>query len=138
MSEYQIYALKYAGPFLSSGAFLMWHKDWDTTAKRNYYIWCLKGNAETVVIDAGVSPELAKKRNLAGYVSPAEVLSRINVNAEEVRHVIITHIHWDHMSGVSLFPKATFYVQAAEYDFWLKASSLELIFPGHDPLMIAF
>ncbi|NIR14757.1 MAG: MBL fold metallo-hydrolase, partial [Desulfobacterales bacterium] len=65
-----------------------------------YYIWCIKGSGETVVVDAGVSPELASEKNLKGYISPAEVLSRIQVKADEIRHVVITHIHWDHTSGV--------------------------------------
>jgi glyoxylase-like metal-dependent hydrolase (beta-lactamase superfamily II) len=120
MSEYEIYALKYAGPFTSSGAFLMWFKDWEKTEKRNYYLWCIKGPGEPVIVDAGVSPELAAKRNLTGYESPAEILSRIGVNAGDVRHVILTHIHWDHASGVSLFPGATFYVQEVEFRFWLE------------------
>ncbi len=33
---------------------------------------------------------------------------------------MLTHIHWDHASGVSLFPGATFYVQEREYRFWLE------------------
>ncbi|NIO03728.1 MAG: MBL fold metallo-hydrolase [Proteobacteria bacterium] len=120
MPEYEIYALKYAGPLRSSGAFLMWLRDWDTVEERNYYIWCIKGNGETVIVDTGVSPDLAREKDLAGYVSPAEVLSRIDVEAEEVRRVILTHIHWDHASGTSLFPKAMIYVQEREYRFWLE------------------
>ncbi len=50
MTEYEIYALKYAGPFKSSGAFLMWFKEWERVVERNYYIWCLKGKNETVDI----------------------------------------------------------------------------------------
>jgi len=120
MSEYEIYALKYAGPFTSSGAFLLWRKDWEKIVQRNYYFWCLKGKKEMVIVDAGVSPELAKKRNLSGYVSPAEVLSRLGIRADEVRHIILTHLHWDHSSGVSLFPGALIYVQEREYSFYQK------------------
>lgn len=120
MSEHEIYAVKYAGPFTSSGAMLMWLKDWEKVVKRNYYIWCLKGTGDPVIIDAGVSPKLAAAKNLAGYINPAEVLLRIGVKADEVRHVVITHMHWDHSSGVSLFPRATFYIQGEEYRFWLE------------------
>ena len=120
MAEYEIFALKYAGPFTSSGAFLMWRKDWEKQVQRNYYLWCVRGPKETVVVDAGVSPELARERSLAGYVSPAEVLSRIGVKAGEVRHLILTHIHWDHSSGIGLFPNATVYVQEGEFNFAVK------------------
>jgi glyoxylase-like metal-dependent hydrolase (beta-lactamase superfamily II) len=120
MTEFEIYALKYAGPFKSSGAFLMWFKEWERVVERNYYIWCLKGENETVVMDAGVAPELAADKNLTGYNSPADILARIDVSADEVRHVVLSHLHWDHASGVSLFPKARFYIQNEEYRFWMK------------------
>jgi len=120
MSEYEIYALKYAGPFVRTGAHLMWYRDWDKIEKINYYIWCIKGAGETVVVDAGVTPQMAAARELDGYVNPVEVLDRINVKADEVRHVIITHMHFDHAGGVSLFPRATFYIQEDEYRFWLE------------------
>ena len=119
MPTYEIYAVKYAGPFLSSGALLMWLKEWETTVQRNYYIWCVKGVEHTVIVDAGVSPELAREKNLGGYVNPAEILPRIGVSANEIRHVILTHLHWDHAGGVNLFPNAAFYVQEEEYRFCL-------------------
>jgi hypothetical protein len=51
----------------------MWFKEWERVVERNYYIWCLKGKNETVVMDAGVAPELAADKNLTGYNSPAGV-----------------------------------------------------------------
>ena len=117
MSEYEIFAVKYAGPFTSSGAFLMWRKDWEKQVQRNYYLWCVRGEKGTVIVDAGTSPELAAKKNLHGYENPADVLSRLGVKAEEVRHLIITHLHWDHASGVGLFPNAAIYVQEREFNF---------------------
>jgi len=120
MSEYEIYALKFAGPFIRTGAHLMWYRDWDKIEKINYYIWCIKGAGETVVVDAGVTPQMAAARELDGYVNPVEVLDRINIKADEVRHVVITHMHFDHAGGVSLFPRATFYIQEDEYRFWLE------------------
>ncbi|GAG73785.1 unnamed protein product [marine sediment metagenome] len=119
-NEYKIYALKYAGPLTSSGALIMWNKDWDKTVIRNYYMWCIKGCGETIIVDAGVAPPLAEKLKLHGYSNPTEVLSRIDVKADEVQKVIISHLHFDHSNGVSLFPNATFYVQEAEYLFWVK------------------
>jgi glyoxylase-like metal-dependent hydrolase (beta-lactamase superfamily II) len=118
MTDYEIYALKYAGPFVRTGAHLLWYRDWDKVERINYYIWCIRGAGETVVVDAGVTPQMAQERELEGYVSPVEVLARINVKADEVRHVVITHMHFDHAGGVSLFPRATFYIQEDEYRFW--------------------
>jgi len=120
VTRHNIYALKYAGPFTSSGAFLMWLKNWDKTVKRNYYFWVITGDHAPVVVDAGVSPELAAERALGGYVSPADMLKRMGLEAEEIRHVILTHLHWDHASGIALFPNAAVYIQEREYRFWLE------------------
>ena len=69
-------------------------------------------------MDAGVGPQLAAQRELPGYVSPAAMLERLGAAPEQVKHVILTHMHWDHMSGIELFPSATFYVQEQEFRFW--------------------
>ena len=87
-------------------------------ALENYYIWCIRGAGETVVVGTGVTPQMAAARELDGYVNPVDVMARIDVTADDVRHVIITHMHFDHAGGASLFPQATFYIQQDEYRFW--------------------
>jgi len=129
MPEYSIYALKYAGPFVRATPLMVWFKDRDQMTTINYYIFVVQSEQETVVVDAGVRPEEAARRGTQsgtplgraeGYVNPATVLARLRIDAAEVRHVILTHLHWDHASGISLFPKATFYVQREEFRFWAK------------------
>lgn len=116
---YEIYALKYAGPFTRPASMIRWFQDIDKFEQINYYIFALKGE-ETIVVDCGCSPKLAAQRNLAGYENPVEVLKKIDIDARKVKHVVATHIHFDHISGVSLFPRATIYVQEKEYNFWIK------------------
>lgn len=121
-NRYEIFAIKYAGPLKSSGALAMWNRDWDKIVSRNYYLWCIKriDNKETILVDVGVAPDLANNLKLPNYINPVEMLSRINVKAKEVKRVILSHLHFDHDNGVSLFPNATFYVQEEEYLFWVK------------------
>ena len=116
---YEIFAVKYAGPLTSSGAFVMWLKEWEKTVSRNCYFWLIRSGSMEVVVDTGVTPELAVKRSLPGYVPPEELLSQNHTGAKDIQHVILTHLHWDHAGGVSLFPNARFYVQEEEYRFWL-------------------
>jgi len=120
--NYELYALKYAGPFTSKVAMLLWNRGYDEDIDRNYYIWVIKGKDETIVVDTGVGVTRAAERKLKGYVNPVKVLERIGVNGSNVTRVIITHIHWDHVGGMEMFPdafpKATFYVQKKEFDFW--------------------
>lgn len=122
---YEIYALKYAGPFTSSVAMLFFNEEWDKTIERNYYIWAIKGPDGFTVVDTGTSLTEQGKRKLKGYVNPVEALARIGVNGSNVKRVIITHIHFDHVGGMEMFPQAfpqaKFYVQKKEFDFWIKS-----------------
>ena len=120
MKVYEIYAVRYAGPLTSSGALLMWMKDWDKSKERNYYFWYIKGDGVDILVDTGVSPELAKSKNVPSYTNPAEMLCSLNLHPDTIKHVVLTHMHWDHASGIKLFPKAKVYVQKKEYLFWLK------------------
>lgn len=122
--QYEIYALKYAGPFPRKLAMMLHNVGWDENVEANYYIWVIKGKGETIVVDAGCGLTLANARKLKGFVNPVDVLARIGVNGSNVTKVIITHMHFDHVGGMEMFPqafpKAKFYVQKREFDFWAK------------------
>lgn len=121
---YEIYALKYAGPFTSSVAFVLWNEGWDEQIERNYYVWAIKGSNGWTVVDTGTGLTQATERQLAGYSNPVDVLARIGIDGSNVENVILTHMHFDHAGGMEMFPaafpKAEFYVQRKEFDFWVK------------------
>jgi len=117
---YEIYALKYAGPLVRPASMVTWFQDIDKMTEINYYIFAIRGGGETIIVDCGVAPKLAQERNLNGYVNPAEVLKKIDIDSQQAKHVVATHIHFDHISGVELFPRATIYVQEKEFLFWMK------------------
>jgi glyoxylase-like metal-dependent hydrolase (beta-lactamase superfamily II) len=120
-TDYRIFALKYAGPVTSKIAMVLYLGDFNETIERNYYIWAIQGGGNTVVFDCGVRPGFATNSDLlrSSYVSPDVVLSRIGINAAEVEHLVISHIHFDHIGGLELFPEAKVYVQRREFDFWV-------------------
>lgn len=120
-ADYKIFALKYAGPVSSKIAMVIYLGDWNETIERNYYIWAVQGGGNTVIYDCGVRPGFATESDWLrpSYVSPDKVLNRIGINAAEVEHLVISHLHFDHIGGLELFPKAKVYVQRREFDFWV-------------------
>ena len=138
---YEIYALKYAGPFTRPLAMCLWGKGWDETMDVNYYLWAVKGKDTFIVVDAGCGTTWAREQKLGHYVNPVEVLARIGANGSNVAKVIISHLHFDHMGGMEMFPKAfpkaAFYVQKREFDFTMKSPhSKRALFARRDEVAI--
>lgn len=44
-------------------------------------------------------------------------LKQLGLTTGDIKHVINTHLHWDHTGGNRYFQHATFYVQKSEYRF---------------------
>ena len=54
------------------------------------------------------------------YVRPSVALQNgLSIPPDRVTDVIVTHSHWDHFDGADLFPKATIWMQKAEFDYYL-------------------
>jgi glyoxylase-like metal-dependent hydrolase (beta-lactamase superfamily II) len=93
--------------------------DRDKTIERNYCIWVVRNADRKGIVDCGVRPAVATQREIHGNVGSAGVLRRIGIDAAQVEHLIITHIHQDHAGAVELFPRAHVYLQRKECDFWV-------------------
>ncbi len=106
---YEIYALKWAGPVPRKLAVVLWWEGWDKDVEMNYYVWAIKGKDEIIVVDTGSDLSLANQRKMNYYVNPVEALATLGANKTNVKKVIITHCHWDHLAGIEkfceLFPK---------------------------------
>ncbi|WBU62470.1 MBL fold metallo-hydrolase [Paracoccus aerodenitrificans] len=44
-------------------------------------------------------------------------LERANLSPGDIRHVFLSHLHFDHMNNVELFPEATFHVSQSEWAY---------------------
>jgi len=54
------------------------------------------------------------------YARPSVALQNgLNIAPDRVTDIIVTHSHWDHFDGADLFPKATIWMQKAEFDYYL-------------------
>lgn len=54
----------------------------------------------------------------------ASQLAKNGIQPDEVRHIIVTHFHADHVGGLKDFPKAQFYASRAALDQALTTSNL--------------
>ncbi len=131
MRDYSITVLEYGVQkgFSNAMVFCGYYGDGERTTV-TYTFNVLKNNDDIILVDTGYddripeSRDLAEGQNITGYQSPRKVLGKIGIDAADVKHVILTHAHWDHMGGITLFPNATFYLQKEELTKWIATMAL--------------
>ncbi len=112
---YEVFAIRYAYKGDRQRHENMLYKDeHDGPMPLDYFIWLIRNENRTVVVDTGFGPVAAAKRGSPLLRSPTEGLALMGVDAAEVEDVVITHMHYDHAGGLGDFPKATFHVQDGE------------------------
>lgn len=81
-------------------------------------VWLLEGaDGRNVLVDAGFHrQDFVDRYHPADFVAPSVAVERAGVKPEEVSDVIISHIHWDHLDGIDLFPKARVWIQREEFE----------------------
>jgi glyoxylase-like metal-dependent hydrolase (beta-lactamase superfamily II) len=83
-------------------------------------VWLARGGGRTVLMDAGFYRDnFVTRWNPANFQRPSLAVARAGVSAGEVTDVIISHVHWDHLDGADLFPRARFWIQHEEYNHYI-------------------
>jgi glyoxylase-like metal-dependent hydrolase (beta-lactamase superfamily II) len=122
VSPYEVHALRYAtrSNTTASGTYYRFelYGELDGPITTGYYFWLIRNRERTVLVDCGYSEEKAARRGRAFDTLPLELLSRLDVRPGDVDHVVLSHMHFDHVGNVGLFPNATFSIARAELDFW--------------------
>jgi glyoxylase-like metal-dependent hydrolase (beta-lactamase superfamily II) len=115
---YEVYAIKYAHhPRRASENFIggpLGGDAHDGPMPLDYFVWLVRGEGRDVVVDTGFSAAMAAKRGRQHLRCPSEGLRLLGVQAAQVRDVVITHLHYDHVGNFELFPAATFHLQDLE------------------------
>jgi glyoxylase-like metal-dependent hydrolase (beta-lactamase superfamily II) len=81
-------------------------------------VWLIKRtDGRMVLVDAGFYRDKFMQRwKPADYVKPSDAVRAAGVRPEDITDVIVSHVHWDHMDGIDLFPNAYVWIQREEYD----------------------
>ena len=112
---WEIYAIRYAThPRMARENFIAGDPHEDATMPLDYYIWALRSEGQVYAIDTGFGEAQAKLRNRTLLKHPADGLRAIGIEPNEVREVLMSHLHYDNCGNYNLFPNARFHVQDRE------------------------
>jgi glyoxylase-like metal-dependent hydrolase (beta-lactamase superfamily II) len=82
-----------------------------------YFVWVIKGPHGTYVMDTGFDQAMAGRRGRVLLNPVAAGLKALDVDPDQVRDVIISHLHYDHCGNHDLFPRARYHLQDREMSY---------------------
>lgn len=81
--------------------------------------WLVQGGGHNILLDAGFyRPQFFRDWKVVDYRKPSDALRSAGLQPEEVTDIVISHMHWDHVDGFDLFPKARIWIQRDEYTYY--------------------
>jgi len=114
---YEVYAVKYAHHERRASENFIGGDPHDGPMPLDYFVWLVHGDGRDIVVDTGFSAAMALKRGRQHLRCPTEGLRLLGVDCREVKDVVITHLHYDHVGNFDLFPDATLHLQELEMQY---------------------
>jgi glyoxylase-like metal-dependent hydrolase (beta-lactamase superfamily II) len=118
---WEAFALRYgARSSMASDEFFRFDllKEADEPQDMAYYFWVLRRGSQVTLVDCGFDETRGRAKGREQHVSPEALLHRLGLKATDVGNLIITHMHYDHVGNLPMFPNATVTMARREYDFW--------------------
>ena len=128
--QYEVYAIKYAHHARLRSENFIGGDPHDGPMPLDYFVWLIRGGGREIVVDTGFSAPMAAKRQRNHIRCPTEGLKLLNVDSENIKDVVVTHLHYDHIGNFDLFPAATFHLQDLEMNYATGRHMAKPVFGG--------
>ncbi|WP_199435265.1 MBL fold metallo-hydrolase [Qaidamihabitans albus] len=123
MSDYNIWILEYAQlPNYPDSALM----DGAAEGARllPFYYFVLRQGDRVALVDCGgndseFTRDMVDSYGFRAYSTPDKILPRIGLRTDDIRDIIVTHHHWDHIGGLDYFPHSQVWIQQREIDNWM-------------------
>lgn len=84
------------------------------------HCWLVRGDGRNILVDSGMADVTEVTRRLrvdgvgGGHQALRAALAAEGLTPDDIGHVVLTHLHFDHADNLDLFPNACVVVQRAE------------------------
>lgn len=137
---YEVYAVRFATVEGYPTRYLVAGADSTRRTTLAFTLWLIRGGGRTVLMDAGFyRDKFVSRWKPTGFAKPSDALAVLGVKPEDVTDIVISHVHWDHLDGADLFPKARVWLQRDEYEHYTNDSGavLDRAIDADDAKMLA-
>jgi glyoxylase-like metal-dependent hydrolase (beta-lactamase superfamily II) len=91
----------------------------DAEQRMDYSFWIAQDEHRVVLVDTGYDIDARDWLGESSLVSPLEALGLLGIEPAQVRAVVATHFHYDHVGTIGEFPNAVIIAARAEFDYWV-------------------
>jgi glyoxylase-like metal-dependent hydrolase (beta-lactamase superfamily II) len=117
-NAYEIYAIRYATMSRTPHMNYLVPDPHETAASDlDYFVWLIRGGGRDILVDTGFNAAEAKARGRKLTLNPVDALARFDVDADAIKDVVVTHLHYDHAGNLDRFPNARFHLQDREMSY---------------------
>ena len=87
------------------------------SAAIDFVVFVASCGDETVVVDTGFDRAAGERRGRTLELTAAEAVRAVGRRPEDVRTVVLSHLHYDHAGNVDDFPRAEIVLQHSELEY---------------------
>jgi glyoxylase-like metal-dependent hydrolase (beta-lactamase superfamily II) len=113
-TTYEVLAIRYAHLERTARHNFLGGDEHDRPMPLDYYVWAIVNAQRTVIVDTGFDESAARRRGRQLVRPVADGLKAVGISPDEVEHIVISHMHYDHAGNTDLFPRARYHLQDAE------------------------
>lgn len=117
LPTYEVIALRYATRGARRADNFLGGDPHDGEMPMDYFFWVVRNEERLVLVDTGFCEDMAVKRHRTLLRLPADGLKLLDIDPGNVRTIVVTHLHNDHIGAFDRFPVAAFHLQDDEMAF---------------------
>ena len=127
LGVYRVEAVRFATAPSYPTQFLVAGADSTRRSPLAFTVWLIQGGNRIILMDAGFyRQKFIDRWKPENYAKPSAVLAANGIEPDRVTDIVISHIHWDHLDGADLFPRARIWLQRAEFEHYTNDSGAVL------------
>lgn len=116
-SQHQVFAIRFATVERKAVDNFLLRDGHDGVMPLDFFVWLVRGPHGDILVDTGFSEasSIARKRNF--IMHPVDAIQAMGLAPADVKHIVLTHLHYDHAGNTDAFTNARIHIQEREMHY---------------------